>query len=353
MQYIRINFHFMNSTDGRYMMPEAEARAFAKQWVEVANSNLGANMQMFLPHGNTTPVLDIPYRYVLTPDPSIPGDDGIYYHIDDEFCFAVKTGRDRNQSDKKIALKYGVHTDSVLNVFVQTHHQDSVGSRTYKADISGISLGTSVKIFSNWNKPVNVWDYRGILNHEVGHSFGLAHTWSGNDGCDDTPRHPNCWNVTPDPPCDSLLSNNMMDYNAHQAAVTPCQIGKMLMLMTRERSLQRNLLIPQWCTLDTSATIIVRDSMRWKGSMDVHGHIVVRSGAILEVGCRISMPENASITVEPGGKLVVLSSGRIHNACGDTWEGIRIQSIKKQTGIVEIKDGAKVENSRHPVLPQS
>src|SRR5688572_3622273 len=89
MKYIRVNFHFMNSTDGRHSIPEEETAAYAQEWITVVNSNLEINMKMFLPHGNETPALVIPYRYVITPDPNIPGDDGVYYHVDDELCYAV------------------------------------------------------------------------------------------------------------------------------------------------------------------------------------------------------------------------------------------------------------------------
>ena len=53
--------------------------------------------------------------------------------------------------------------------------------------------------------------------HELGHSLGLLHTWNQDDGCDDTPRNAGCWGDT--------CSNNMMDYNASQSALTACQLG--------------------------------------------------------------------------------------------------------------------------------
>ena len=93
MKYVKLNIHFMNSSDGTYMMPESDVLQYAKDWVAATNSNLGNNMKMFLPRGNNTPVLPIPYRYVLTGDPNIPGDQGVYYHVDDTLCYAVKTGR--------------------------------------------------------------------------------------------------------------------------------------------------------------------------------------------------------------------------------------------------------------------
>jgi len=349
MKYIRVNFHFMNSTDGRYNMPKEEVTRYAYEWIRVTNENLEHNMKMFLPHGNQTPALPIPYRYVISPDVTVKGDSGVYYHINDTLCYAVKTGRERNISDKRVIQRYAIRDDSVMNIFVLTHQLDSIKSKTYRPDASGISLGSSVKIFGRWFERPNVWGLRAITNHELGHSLGLSHTWSGFDGCDDTPEHPNCWNVTDKPPCDSLFSDNMMDYNAHMAALTPCQIGKILLNMARIGSIQRSIVDPTWCRLDSNATISILDSVRWEGSADLEGNVIIAPGATLEIGCRVSLPAGAFIQINPGGKLIVLSTGKLHNACGENWGGIKLMSEKKNSGAFFLQEGAVIENIPDPL----
>lgn len=64
--------------------------------------------------------------------------------------------------------------------------------------------------------PANNW------RHELGHNFNIYHSWptSPTDYCGDTPSNSNCWNG-------SSCSNNMMDYNASQDAITQCQLSRM------------------------------------------------------------------------------------------------------------------------------
>src|SRR5687768_6776188 len=38
VKYIRVNMHFMNSTDGRYNIPEEEVAEYARNWIDAANS---------------------------------------------------------------------------------------------------------------------------------------------------------------------------------------------------------------------------------------------------------------------------------------------------------------------------
>jgi hypothetical protein len=62
------------------------------------------------------------------------------------------------------------------------------------------------------------------IKHELGHCMGLQHSWIADDECDDTPPNPNCWDENQ---CQGIPSNNMMDYNNSESALTQCQINKM------------------------------------------------------------------------------------------------------------------------------
>ncbi len=336
MRYVRVNIHWLYNADSTGNVDRNKTVEFSKGMIHAANYNLGKNRKMFLPIGNNTPNLPIPIRYVLTPRGDDPDDDGIYYHYDDELCYYVDRGKNANNYNRDVIKKYGVGLDTVLNLFFLPHHPDSVLSKTYPTYKTGIALGTAIKIGGVYENGGTFWDYRGVINHEVGHIFGLSHSWIRNDGCADTPPNKNYFSKTSCPGCDTLASNNMMDYNGYQNAVTPCQIGKMLKKMASIKSTQRHLLIKNWCEFKEDSTIIITDSIAWNCNKDVEGNVIIKDSGTLEVICRLAMPPGSKIVVEPGGTLI-LNDCRIHNDCGKTWKGIEVQKTKKKEGkIIQI-----------------
>ncbi len=348
VKYIRLNVHFMNSSDSSSNYYGREAEKFAWGMVQTANETIGRNKKMLLPPGNDTPVLPPRYQYVLT---GRPGEKGVYSHFDDELYYYVHKGQNANLFDRRVIEKYGVQLDSVLNIFIMPHHPDSIASPTYNAYGVGVALGKAIKLSGVYENKSPFWTFKGLFNHEVGHIFGLGHTWAFNDGCDDTPRHPGCWDQYGPPPCDSLASNNLMDYNNSQGAWTPCQIGKVHQRMANILSRQRKFLVPTWCELKEEGHVFIRDTVTWNGAKDLEGHLTLERDAHLTVRCRVSLPRNAKITVKPGATLV-LDNCQVHNDCGDEWEGIELQREGKHEGRLIYIGAPAVENVRHPIAPK-
>ncbi len=348
VKYIRVNFHIMNSADSSRNFAEAEGRKYVHELLRYATANLERNRKMFLPPGNDTPVLPVRYRYVLTPARHDGTDDGIYFHYDDTLSFYVVKGEDRNNHTRDVIRRYGIGTDSILNVFLMPHHPDSIASPTYKGTGCGIALTDAVKLAGIFENDIPPWEARKMLNHEIGHILGLAHTWAYNDGCDDTPLNPGCWIRGEEPPCDSLASNNVMDYNVYQNAWTPCQIGKAHYAMSRLHSRVRRLVQPRWCVRHADRTIVVRDSVHWRGMKDLEGDLVIAEGGVLQISCRVSLPEGARIVVEPGGRLI-LDNCRLHNACGGQWLGIELQQKGKARGELVFVGKPLLEDMQHPL----
>ncbi len=348
LKLVRVNFHIMRRSNGKGNFSEAEGVKYAKEWLRHTNSHVIKNKKMNLPVGNNTPKLPINYRYVIAGDPNIPGDDGVYFHDDDDLYYFVKTGKNKNNYKKEVIDKYTVQKGKVLNIFMTPHHPDSVVSKTYNPTLTGIAFVRegAIKVAGNYymhNNPTQVngkpfnrgaWYCHGVLNHEIGHVLGLNHTWRSNDGCDDTPHHKNCYSQNRKrPECIDGWSNNVMDYNTHQNAWSPCQIGRVQRNFAKKGSTQRALLVPTWCKLNPEQHIRIKDEVTWKGAKDLEGHLTIQSGAKLTVKCRVSLPKNAQITVQQGAELV-LDGATLENDCGDKWQGIILEGQGTKRGKV-------------------
>ena len=344
---VLINVHIMDAETGLYNLNEEQGRAFVHEMIRRCNAKLRTNVKMHLPPGNDTPVLPVPWYFALAPNPGIPGDDGIYFHSDPELYYYIH-GRNTNRTSREVINKYAIRLDSVLNVFLMPHHPDSVKSPTYFPTGTGIMLGTAIKISQVFSPTLTPESCVGLLNHEAGHALGLSHSWGGNDGCEDTPKHDNCWYYTDTPPCDSLVSNNMMDYNAWQAALTPCQIGRVMRNIANLSSRVRKFIRADWCTYSPGLTITIRDSTHWLAPKDLAGDIRIEQGGVLQLSCRVSLAAGARISVAPGGKLI-LDGCLLHNACGDQWAGIEVQTLGREKGVVEILREPQIENVVHAI----
>ncbi len=367
MRYVRINAHFINSADSSLNFTEAESIKFVEELVKHTNYNLSKNKAMFLPVGNTTPVLPTQYRFVLEGNPDDPNDKGVYFHYHDTMSICSKKD---HKSGSPYSLfyggqynRYGVRKGEVINVFFLEHPPDSLGSSTYKFTSNGVGKPDWAKMVGaahharvlNREQPdpilFTAQNWVGLFNHELGHSLGLAHTWSTNDGCDDTPLNPNHWNF-PEVPAEEhdKVSNNVMDYNAFQNSWSPCQIGKIQLNTSSANTLQRRLLKPVWCTYDPEATIHIAsgDTVEWAGAKDLQGNIEVQRGAQLTIRCTIILPQGVKVKVYQGGSLI-LDGGTITNYCGQTWQGIEIEQRAKKKSTVVLKNNGQLLNMEHEI----
>jgi len=106
----------------------------------------------------------------------------------------------------------------------------------------------------------------------------------------------------------------------------------------------RNYLDPRFCKLEGIRSIVVSDSLHWKGAKDFRGDITIADGGVLMMSCRVSMPALGQIRVMPGGKLI-LNNNKLHNACGYEWKGIKVYRQKKKQGEVVMNGDVVIENT--------
>ncbi|PHI20145.1 hypothetical protein CEQ90_09350 [Lewinellaceae bacterium SD302] len=345
---VMINIHIMNTQDTFYKIYEGEAGTqYMKNLVATANQALQTNKKSTLmPTGMDVPVYPFNFKIYLAKKPGT-NEAAIYRHYDDELYPFIFRGPKRNLGDRKVLNKYGVNLDTELNIFVMPPHVDSLDSKTFRPNEgTGVFLGKGIKLSGLYPEKFAPWRHQGNLLHEIGHALGLNHAWR-NDGCDDTREHSNnCWSKDQSARCDTMTSNNLMDYSAKQHVLTPCQIGRIHARFGNLKSRSRDWLRRDWCKpARDEKEITIAANISWAGARDLNTHIRIKTGGRLYIDNRLHLARGRKITVEPGGILELGPKAWLHNDCEENWAGIDTGNNGREYGEVIIDPLARVENT--------
>jgi hypothetical protein len=322
---LKMIFHIIEGPFGQSNFDLESGKTYFTNMINNCNLRLSLNEKMKLPLNNAVKVIDPKIRFAIS-SKNFEGANTFYHHIEEDpvYAYFLNKGMGQNNYNTTIIKKYAVRDDSLLNVFIMSFPPKLMQDNPSEYHGSGIALGSSIKMGGMYQKGGPDWGYATMFTHEVGHMLSLGHAWV-DDGCEDTPVHPNCFGDNLGPCANgSLASNNLMDYNNNQMAITPCQIGKMRQVLAQEGNFQRQLLDFDFCKISKKEDIIIKNKVRWTGERDIDRSITVKKGGVLHLCCRLSLPENGYVKVEKGGELV-LEDVKIHNACGYEIVGVTVE----------------------------
>lgn len=159
-----------------------------------------------------------------------------------------------------------------------------------------------------WDPVVKDWQWsaRGhTLAHELGHSLGLNH---GNE------HHGRNR-------CESSIMNQL--HNKPHNYLQPTELGKI------HRNLRltniRNYLVED---VYNPHPIIIEDDEVLDIDYQGYEDIIVRSGKTLIVTCRLTLPAQARIRVEPGARLIIDGGSVSGRNMSDSWQGVTLEQQK-------------------------
>ena len=178
------------------------------------------------------------------------------------------------------------------------------------------------------------------------------------DGCYDTPLGMENQNLT------GCIYEN-------RCALSQCQIGRMHRFLEKNQPAFERFLVgheqdgtPIFSMTEKNCNLVDPDmvipdgaDVLWAGPRSIRSNIIVESGGKLTITCDIGMPNDARITVESGGRLVI-DGARIYNNCdGGFWQGIEVYGtdlgqlppVPNGQGYVSLLAGSVIERARFPV----
>ena len=195
----------------------------ARTVIDMANYVNSHNFQLWIPNGNTYPVLSKRLYYELASVNFIRNDTLYDFYLNNSLCNMETTD-----------LTYGIQRGSSINVYFLGDSQPANSGCASSIPVTSKSFSAIVnKDWKGYYDQDPLWNGAGhLLCHEVGHCTGLIHTRdSENDGCTDTEPHPDCWEyISGDPDCGNwanITNNTMAWIGGYQSSLSPCQIEKM------------------------------------------------------------------------------------------------------------------------------
>ncbi len=338
---VRLAFHFVALADGRNFAPEAEIEKLrAATFMYYVLEEMNQRMRLALL--DYSPSRDLRIRFALVNGPDNARASAFFY--------------DHDAPVKPL--------DAALNVILTDYRGrgNPPDGSISGAGSNRITIYNRLQTYLSGSQ--DTWTVARVINHEFGHTQGLDHSFKCDNPCAGIDLEPQeeCYGECTTNNSGSAAGTNcfggspralMMGYGT-QLNLTVCETEQLWNYLLNH---PRPYLSFDRCDPVAGAIPLIVEGA---GTQVVSGgkklyptDVIVRSGATLEVRCRLEMGPGASIIVEAGGQLVV-DGGAITNACPTRgWGGI---TVAGRTGgarpPVVLRNGGRVEDHiRLPAIP--
>jgi len=108
--------------------------------------------------------------------------------------------------------------------------------------------------------------------------------------------------------------------------------------------------IPDWCDFHQDSVMVIPAFQKviWNSRKFLHGNLIIQPEAELIVNCIVHLPQDASVTIQRGGKLTLGKNGKLTNVCmNQKWLGLIIKGkASKRNNAIQIPDMNQLINCR-------
>ncbi len=359
LKTVMVNFNIIQKDDG--------TGNFTTSATDLANLN---NIKLWLQES---------YQYNDQPSDPLPGvpfipDTYIRFEINIYFYQNTSLWNSSNYTAlmNMVRTSYPGRLNQVNIFFTEGDAGGASGFTSSLPSHSNYALEQGIVTFHKYNGGNTVGYYATAMHlaHEMGHVFGLLHTYYASccpETCDETNRdylddalgidgiNTGCWHEagwTCDPyAAGNTCTNNMMGGANISGYFSPKQIGRMLRCLSIS-STRRYVKDGIYYNYPLQIT----SNENWDFNTRMYTDIIVESGAVLTITCKVLMPDYSKIIIKPGGKLIV-DGGTITNSCTQhMWQGVQVwgntasnqfpnTSDQYQQGYLELKNNATIENA--------